>query len=222
MIISTLAIISSGAVCLEDPSRFHGKPAPNFAEKMMQSFFFSKLPPSDTSPPRPFSAQPRLISPSLPLCPRPCVPTSFFLFYRALDLPLEPEGLLSNSSVLQSPSVSRPLWLLFFLSLSPLAPALRHHPGALIYKLAAKAWLIPSSSSSSSSGEIVAERQEGEGRAIGEDMICQPKEDDTKNLNVSGLLALICLPAPGAEGEARLSLSISDRERPEGAPIRSE
>lgn len=47
----------------------------------------------------------------------------------------------------------------------------------------------------------MAERQEGEGRAIGKDMICQPKEDDTKNLNVSGLLALICLPAPGAEGK---------------------
>lgn len=46
-------------------------------------------------------------------------------------------------------------------------------------------------------------------------MICQPKEDDTKNLNVSVQLAQICLPLPRAE-EAGLSLSISDRERPGG------
>ena len=161
------------------------------------------------SPLSPAWFPPASLSVSGPVSPHP------FLFYRVLDLPLEPEGLLSNSSVLQSLSGSRPLWLLFFLSLSPRTPALRHHPGTLIYKLAAKAWPnLPSSTSSSSSssssssfsfsrrqssGEIAAERQEGEGRAIGEDMICQPKEDDTKNLNVSELLALICLPVPAAE-----------------------
>lgn len=47
-------------------------------------------------------------------------------------------------------------------------------------------------------------------------MICQPKEDDTKNLNVSVLLAQICLPLPQAREEAGLSLSISDSERPGG------
>lgn len=53
-------------------------------------------------------------------------------------------------------------------------------------------------------------------------MICQPKEDDTKNLNVSLRLARICLPVPRAGGETGLSLSISDGgERPEGEQIRS-
>lgn len=52
-------------------------------------------------------------------------------------------------------------------------------------------------------------------------MICQPKEDDTKNLNVSKQLALICLPMPHSREEVGLSLSICDRVRPGGAQIRS-
>lgn len=51
---------------------------------------------------------------------------------------------------------------------------------------------------------------------IGEDMICQPKEDDTKNLNVSEQLAQICLPIASSREEVGLSLSMSNRQRPEG------
>lgn len=73
--------------------------------------------------------------------------------------------------------------------------------------------------------EIAAERlkgREGEEAVIGWDMICQSKEDDTKNLNVSEQLARRCLPLPQSRGEVGLSLSVSDRERPGGGQIRSE
>lgn len=75
----------------------------------------------------------------------------------------------------------------------------------LIYKLAAKAWSTPPPALLKRKTEQwrdsirEAERREGERRAIAEDMICQPKEDDTKNLNVSELLAQICLPMPQAD-----------------------
>lgn len=93
MIISALAIISSGAVCLEDPSRFHGKPAPNFAEKMMQSFFFSKLPPSDTRTPPSFlrSAPPDFPQPpSLSQALRPHI--LFFCFTERLTFRSSPKA----------------------------------------------------------------------------------------------------------------------------------
>lgn len=169
----------------------------------MPSFFFCKLSLSDTRIPYLLSIKPCLISFGLPLCLHPhilSVLQSAWPSARARRLIVQ---------FICSPISPRllPLWLLFFRSLSPPCSCLRHHPGTLIYKLAAKAWPIPlllllllqqkTERWEDSSG--YAERQEGEGRAIGEDMICQPKEDDTKSLNVSKQLALICLPMPQAE-----------------------
>lgn len=72
----------------------------------VQSFFFSKLPLSDTRIPHLFSIKPCPISCSLPLFLQPSILASFLL-NRALDLLLKPTGFLSNSSVLQSLPVSR-------------------------------------------------------------------------------------------------------------------
>lgn len=87
--------------------------------------------------PRLSSTKLSLISFSIRRCLCPSSPTSF-QFHKVLDLLLEPEGLLSNSSVLQSLAI---VVIVLFPTFSPRF-CLRHHPGTLIYKLAAKAWLI--------------------------------------------------------------------------------
>lgn len=97
------------------------------------------------------------------------------------------------------PNLSPP-WLLFFRLLSPLAPSFTIILILLIYKLAATAWPI---SPSLLLLQKTEQWEDGSGYAergdFGEGMICQPKEDDKKNLNVSEQLALICLPPPGAK-----------------------
>lgn len=51
-------------------------------------------------------------------------------------------------------------------------------------------------------------------RVTGQDMICQPKENDT-NLNV-GRLTLICLPMPQAARKLVYLFQLATGERPEG------
>lgn len=134
------------------------KPALHFKD---EDILFPKLPSSDSRISHLSSTKPSLISFSIPLCLRPSIPTSF-QFHKVLDLLLEPEGLLSNSSVLQSLAI---VVIVLFPTFS-LRSCLRHHPGTLIYKLAAKAWLIPTPPSSFlnrrlSVGEIALERLRG-------------------------------------------------------------
>lgn len=176
-----------------------------------------------------FEAFPNFVQPlSLSLCIRPSTPTSF-QFYRVLDLLLVPEGLLSNSSVppVSLPRLS-PLWLLsfFFVTFSSCS-SLRHHPGALIYKLPVPAQPTPHPHFSPlllhNSAEIAAVRRRGrkakEG-AIGEDMICQPKEDD-KEFECQRAVGTDFPTCAASKEEVDLSLSLRDRERPGGEQIRS-
>lgn len=69
-----------------------------------------------------------------------------------------------------------------------------------------------------SSGE--AERQGGEEGAIGEDMICQPKEDD-KEFECERAVGTDLPTYASSREDVGLSPSVSDRERPEGGQIRS-
>lgn len=86
----------------------------------------------------PLSLQPSCLSGTLH-------PHILFVFTERLTFCSSPEGLLSNSSVLQSLSPSLAIVVivpsLTFCSCS----CLRHHPGTLIYKLAAKAQPPPPS-----------------------------------------------------------------------------
>lgn len=140
-------------------------------------------------------------------------PHILFCFSERLTFCSSPQGLLSNSSALQSPLVSRHCGYCSSSSLSPPRSCLHHHPGTLIYKLAAKPRPNPPPSPFSSScrrqsgRKIALERQEE--RAMYQDIICQPKEDGTKNLNVSEQLARICLPLPEA---GRKLVYLSERQ----------
>lgn len=217
LMVSAHSVISDVGVCLEDLSGLSCNRS--WAEKR-QTSFLSKLPQSDTSSSRLSSIKPSLVSFSAqhPSC-----------FTKRLTFCSSPKA---YCPIHLSSNLSLPLAIVVIvLSLTfSSCSGLCHHPGTQIYKLAAKAWLLspppaPPWVRRHSSEEIAAERlkgRKGEEAVIGWDMICQSKEDDTKNLNVSEQLARTCLPLPQSRGEAGLSLSVSDRERPGGGQIRSE